>query len=234
MESRDASPSRITASSATCAPPRWWGWTAPSTGSACHTSIPPASPPPPPGSSSPITAAFLDVSFWHQRRPSRLQGEEPLIEVICSRRSRLLKLRNRAFWASGRSLLLRRSSASASMAHGWAKLTEDRRASRSCSARSAAPLREATAWLSTFTKILGGWRSSRGLRRGRERPAHRHDACGDVHRAPEVRLSSVDTIGSTKNAAVRPSGTRSISSYRRFGLADLWGAGRLHRPPSRV
>ena len=38
--------SRITASSATCARPRWWAWTARSTGSACRTSIRPASSPP--------------------------------------------------------------------------------------------------------------------------------------------------------------------------------------------
>ena len=43
---RATSPSRTTASSATCARPRWWGWTAPSTGSACRTSIPRASSPP--------------------------------------------------------------------------------------------------------------------------------------------------------------------------------------------
>ena len=36
------SPSRTTASSATCTPPPWWAWTARSTGSACRTSTRPA------------------------------------------------------------------------------------------------------------------------------------------------------------------------------------------------
>jgi len=62
------------------------------------------------------------------------------------------------------------------------------RFSRSCSPQIGAPSTpKRRPWVSTFVELLGGPGDLRGgVRRGRECSAHRHDARGDVHRAPEV------------------------------------------------
>ena len=148
----------------------------------------------------------------------------------------MFKLRNKAFWGQWVPLPLRLIIGFGFMAHGWAKLQPGTVGLR----EAARPdRRTASRGDGVGVHVRGASRRSGdlrgGLRRGREHSAHRHDARGDVHRAPEVRLQlrqhdRVDRRG----AAVRPAGLRGQSPVHRGpGLADLGRRGGVvHRPPS--
>ena len=68
----------------------------------------------------------------------------------------MFKLRNRAFWGQWVPLPLRLIIGFGFMAHGWAKLSRGPSGFAELLAQIGAPLPEATAWLSTFTELLGG------------------------------------------------------------------------------
>jgi putative oxidoreductase len=68
----------------------------------------------------------------------------------------MFKLRNRDFWGQWVPLPLRLIIGFGFMAHGWAKLSRGPSGFAKLLAQIAAPLPEATAWLSTFMEILGG------------------------------------------------------------------------------
>jgi putative oxidoreductase len=68
----------------------------------------------------------------------------------------MLKLRNRASWGQWVPLPLRLIIGFGFMAHGWAKLSRGPSGFAKLLAQIGAPLPEVTAWVSTFTEILGG------------------------------------------------------------------------------
>jgi putative oxidoreductase len=68
----------------------------------------------------------------------------------------MFELRNRAFWGQWVPLPLRLIIGFGFMAHGWAKLSRGPSGFAKLLAQIGAPLPEATAWVSTFTELLGG------------------------------------------------------------------------------
>ena len=68
----------------------------------------------------------------------------------------MFKLRNNASWGRWVPLPLRLIIGFGFMAHGWAKLSRGPSGFAKLLAQIGAPFPEATAWLSTFTEILGG------------------------------------------------------------------------------
>jgi putative oxidoreductase len=68
----------------------------------------------------------------------------------------MLKPRNNARWGRWVPLPLRLIIGFGFMAHGWAKLSRGPSSFAQLLAQIGAPFPEATAWLSTFTEILGG------------------------------------------------------------------------------
>src|SRR5262245_14898029 len=68
----------------------------------------------------------------------------------------MFKLRNNALWSPWVSLPLRLVIGFGFMAHGWAKLSRGTSGFAKLLTQIGAPFPEATAWLSTFTEILGG------------------------------------------------------------------------------
>jgi putative oxidoreductase len=68
----------------------------------------------------------------------------------------MLNLRNRAFWGQWVPLPLRLIIGFGFMAHGWAKLSRGPSGFAKLLAQIGAPLPGITAWVSTFTEILGG------------------------------------------------------------------------------
>ena len=68
----------------------------------------------------------------------------------------MFKLRNKAFWGQWVPLPLRLIIGFGFMAHGWAKLSRGPAGFGRLLAQIGAPLPEATAWVSTFTEIIGG------------------------------------------------------------------------------
>ena len=68
----------------------------------------------------------------------------------------MFKLRNKALWSPWVSLPLRLVIGFGFMAHGWAKLSRGTSGFAKLLTQIGAPFPEATAWLSTFTEILGG------------------------------------------------------------------------------
>ena len=68
----------------------------------------------------------------------------------------MFKLRNRAFWGQWVPLPLRLIIGFGFMAHGWAKLSRGPSGFAKLLTQIGAPLPEATAWVSTFTELLGG------------------------------------------------------------------------------
>ncbi len=68
----------------------------------------------------------------------------------------MFKLRNNASWGRWMPLPLRLIIGFGFMAHGWAKLSRGPSGFAKLLAQIGAPFPEATAWLSTFTEILGG------------------------------------------------------------------------------
>jgi putative oxidoreductase len=68
----------------------------------------------------------------------------------------MLKLRNRAFLVQWVPLPLRLIVGLGFMAHGWAKLSRGPSGFAKLLAQIGAPLPEVTAWVSTFTELVGG------------------------------------------------------------------------------
>jgi putative oxidoreductase len=68
----------------------------------------------------------------------------------------MFKLRNNASWGRWVPLPLRLIIGFGFMAHGWAKLSRGPSGFAKLLAQIGAPFPEATAWLSTFTEVLGG------------------------------------------------------------------------------
>jgi putative oxidoreductase len=68
----------------------------------------------------------------------------------------MLELRNRAFWVQRVPLPLRLIIGLGFMAHGWAKLSRGPSGFAKRIAQIGAPLPAVTAWVSTFTEIVGG------------------------------------------------------------------------------
>src|SRR3954447_21080130 len=68
----------------------------------------------------------------------------------------MFKLRNNASWGRWVPLPLRLIIGFGFMAHGWAKLSRGPSGFGKLLAQVGAPFPEVTAWLSTFTEILGG------------------------------------------------------------------------------
>ena len=68
----------------------------------------------------------------------------------------MFELRNKAFWGQWVPLPLRLIIGFGFMAHGWAKLSRGPSGFANLLTQIGAPLREATAWASTFVELLGG------------------------------------------------------------------------------
>ena len=98
----------------------------------------------------------------------------------------MVKLRNKASWSQWVLMPLRLIIGFGFMAQGWTELCRGPSGYAKLLTQIGAPLPETTAWVSTFVELLGRSGDFRGgVRRGRKCSAHRHDARGDVHRAPE-------------------------------------------------
>jgi putative oxidoreductase len=80
---------------------------------------------------------------------TRVRGDPP-------KEVEMFKLRDHTSWGRWVPLPLRLIIGFGFMAHGWAKLSRGPSGFAKLLAQIGAPLPEATAWLSTFTEILGG------------------------------------------------------------------------------